>query len=189
MSDYISIVKEWSGTGAGPIGHTDAKAYLRHTHPVLGVDRIIDHDFKAGWVHAVRAISCSQPAFGGHFPDYAVYPGTHLCQDTVQVAILLFIGMTGPLNKRGDKYEEITVVNAITASFGHPVPPGSLLDLAVWSENLQGRQSIQVGFEARMRDFCHYETPTSLGVKFGPSLQGTAQLVRVRRRIYDGIGC
>lgn len=167
--------------GTGPISHSAAKEYLRHTHPVLGVDQILDHNFEEGWLHAVRAISCSQPVFAGHFPDAGIYPGTHLVQDIIQLAILLFIGKTGPL-KKTEKDQEMTVVTEVNTAFGHPVPPGSLLDVAVWVEEER------FFFEAKMRDFSHYTEATPYGIIFRAAAKGNCELKRVRRRIYGQIG-
>ena len=184
--DYTSIVDR-ERVGRGPIGHTEAKQYLRHKHPMLGVDRIIDHDFEQGWLHAVRAVSCSHPAFEGHFDHAAIYPGTTLCQDTIQLCILLFVGATGPLAGAGES-EEMTVVSEFGAKLGHPVPPGSVLDIAVWKSAGREKSSMSFGFEVRLRDFPHYSAPNALGIKFRAALQGQAELIRVRKKIYRGIG-
>ncbi len=174
--------------GNGPIGHSEAKQYLRHTHPVLGVDRILDHNFSEGWLHAVRAISCSQPVFAGHFPDAAVYPGTHLIQDTIQLAILLFIGKTGPL-KKTEMDQEISVVTDVKSSFGHPVAPGNLLDIAVWAQE-QGtsRGALRFYFDVKVRDFPYYTQPNPYGITFSSAAKGECELRRVRRRMYVHIG-
>lgn len=190
MQETISfehIFNKLSGTGKGVINHTDAKAYLRHTHPVLGLDRILDHDFSLGWVHAIRAISCSQAVFAGHFPDAAIYPGTHLCQDTIQIAILLFLGVTGSLKNNGPN-QEMTIVSNLKVDFGHPVPPGSLLDIIVWKNSANGIRSMDIGFEAKVRDFPFYSKHNTLGIKFKSAISGTSKIVRVKRKIYEGIG-
>jgi len=179
-------ILEMSGTGQGPISHTDGKAYLRHTHPMLSLDRIADRDFEAGWVHAIRAISCSNPVFEGHFPDAGIYPGTSLNQDINQVGILLFIGMTTPLIKEGGS-SEITAVKSITSSYGHPVPPGCLLDITIWATAITGQKSIDLQFEARVRDFPYYSEPNKFGLKFEAAIKGSATLIRGKRKIYDGI--
>lgn len=179
--NQLSFEEVLAKKGQGPIGHTEAKRYLRHTHPVLGVDRIVDHDFQEGWLHAVRAISCSQPVFEGHFPDAAIYPGTHLIQDTIQLAILMLIGRTGPL-KKTEIDQEMTVVTDVQASFGHPVVPGSLLDIVVVSSGNR------MFFEGRVRDFVHYKEPNPYGLVFRPAVKGECELRRVRRKIYADIG-
>ena len=174
--------------GNGPIGHSEAKQYLRHTHPVLGVDRILDHNFAEGWLHAVRAISCSQPVFEGHFPDAAIYPGTYLIQDIIQLAILLFIGRTGPL-KQSETDQEMTVVTDVKSSFGHPVAPGNILDIAVWTEqDGKARGSQLFCFDAKVRDFPYYKEPNPYGIAFQSAAKGDCELRRVRRKMYVNIG-
>lgn len=174
------------GTGQGVISHTDSKKYLRHTHPMLGVDWIADRDFGVGWIHAVRAVSCSDPVFAGHFPDAGVYPGTSLNQDVNQIGIMLLIGMTTPLKEEGST-QEITAVKSITSSYGHPVPPGCLLDIAVWAVGKDGHKSVDMQFEARVRDFPYYMKPNRLGLVFGPAIKGSLTLIRAKRKIYAGI--
>lgn len=179
-------VLELSGTGQGIISHTEGKTYLRHTHPMLSVDYIADRDFEAGWIHAVRAISCTDPVFAGHFPDAGVYPGTSMNQDVNQVAIMLFVGMTSPLIEEGSR-QEITAVKNVESSYGHPVPPGVLLDITMWATNLEGKKNIDFKFEARVRGFEHYDKPNKVGLTFGPAISGSGTLIRTKRKFYDGI--
>ncbi|KMQ80212.1 hypothetical protein BPMI_03779 [Candidatus Burkholderia pumila] len=171
----------------GPITHTQLKSYLRHRHPMIGVDQVLKHDFKAGWLHAVRAVSSSHPAFEGHFEDAAIYPGTHLTQDVIQLGIVLFLGSTRTLHGEGGN-QEMTTVSSLAIELGHPVPPGSLLDVALWRTASKGARSIEFGFEARVRDFPFYAGRNAVGLSFRPALTGRAELVRVKRRTYDGIG-
>lgn len=184
--DYDVITKELSGKGAGGISHTDAKKYLRHTHPMLGLDQIYDHDFEAGWIHSLRAVSCSMPAFEGHFPDAAIYPGTNLAQDAIQVAIVLFLGATRPLNSEG-RNQEVSAVSDLKLLLGHPVPPGTLLDIALWKTEEPTDLQMSFDFEVRVRDFPYYKSPNKFGMTFGPALKGSGKIIRVKRRIYEGI--
>jgi 3-hydroxymyristoyl/3-hydroxydecanoyl-(acyl carrier protein) dehydratase len=188
MNNELTFEKimELSGHGQGSIPHTECKKYLRHTHPMLSLDHVTDHDFTAGWIHAVRGISCSDPVFAGHFPDAGVYPGTNLNQDVNQVGILLFIGMTSPLKKEGAN-EEITAVNATSSEYGHPVPPGCLIDMAIWATKLEGKKKILLRFESRVRDFPYYSQANKYGLKFEAAIKGSCTLVRARRSFYDGI--
>lgn len=171
----------------GPIGHTKLKTYLRHRHPMIGVDQIIQHSFGSGWLHAIRAVSSSHPAFEGHFEDAAIYPGTSLAQDTIQLGIILFIGATRELRGQGPD-QEMTVVSNLSLELGHPVPPGTLLDVAVWRTDSKGAHWMEFEFEARVRGFPFYSGRNSTGMSFKAALSGKAKLARVRRRIYDGIG-
>lgn len=179
--DFDGVVNRLSGQGQGEISHTECKKYLRHDHPVLGVDRIVDYDFSVGWVHAVRAISCSDPVFAGHFADAAMYPGTNLTQDINQIGTLLFTAMCGPFK------DEVTAFKTISASYGHPVPPGCLIDFAVWATAVGSDKTMHVNFEGRLRDFPFYERPNRVGLTFQSAISGTSVVVRAKRKIYDGI--
>ncbi len=184
---YDSIVNHTREDDNGPITHTQLKSYLRHKHPMLGVDQVLAHNFKSGWMHAVRAVSCSHPAFEGHFEDAGIYPGTNMMQDTIQLGIAMFLGTTRPLKGDGNS-QEMTVVSDVNIKLGHPVPPGTLLDIAVWRTGGRGIHSIKFDFELRVRDFPYYETKNDLGITFSPAMEGSAELNRVKRRIYAGIG-
>lgn len=184
MNEELSfdrVIKELSGTGAGMIPHTECKKYLRHDHPVLGVDWIKDHDFDAGWVHAVRGISISDPVFAGHFSDAAMYPGTNLTQDINQVATLMFTAMTGTMDG------EVTAFKNIDSSYGHPIPPGCVLDFAVWATSTGDNKTMTVQLEGKIRDFPYYDTPNKYGLTFNSAIRATSEIVRAKRRIYDGI--
>ncbi|WCM23154.1 hypothetical protein NDK50_34965 [Paraburkholderia bryophila] len=189
MSEFSfeTVADRRSLSGAGPIKHTDLKSYLRHRHPMIGVDQVIDHDFKDGWLHAVRAVSSSHPAFEGHFEDAAIYPGTSMCQDIIQLGIVMFLGTTRPLKGDGED-QEMTAVSSLSVNLGHPVVPGTLLDIALWRTASRGVHSIQLAFEARVRDFPYHSKPNALGVTFRAAISGSAELIRVKRKVYDGIG-
>lgn len=179
--NFKEIVNVKSGTGNGVITHTQCKQYLRHNHPVLGVDWILDHDFEEGWIHAVRGISITSPVFAGHFEDAAMYPGTNLTQDINQVATLLFVAMTGELD------DEVTAFKDIASCYGHPIPPGCVLDFAVWAKDRGQNKTMEVHCEGRIRDFPFYEKPNKYGLTFKSAITNRSTIVRAHRSIYDGI--
>jgi len=178
---FDKVINELSGTGSGMISHTECKKYLRHDHPCLGVDWIKDHDFERGWVHAVRGISISDPVFAGHFADAAMYPGTNLTQDINQIATLLFTAMTGPMDG------EVTAFKNINSNYGHPIPPGCVLDFAVWASEKGDNKTMLMTLEGKIRDFPYYDTPNKYGLTYKPAISATSEIVRAKRRIYDGI--
>lgn len=184
---FEDITRHYGEISHGPIAHTALKKYLRHRHPMIGVDQVLKHNFEQGWLHAVRAVSSSHPAFEGHFEDAAIYPGTSLAQDIIQLGIVLFLGTTRPLEGDGPQ-QEMTAVAAMNLEMGHPVAPGSLIDIAVWRTEGKGAHAIQFNFEARVRGFDMYEQPNRYGLTFRPAMTGRAELIRVKRKVYDGIG-
>ena len=186
LNSFSKIIN-FDGISQGNIGHTDLKKYLRHRHPMIGVDQIVKHDFRTGWLHAQRAVSSSHPSFEGHFEDAAIYPGTNMAQDIIQLGIVLFLGTTRPLEGE-DRNQELSAVSDLHCRLGHPVPPGVLLDIALWRTGGKGEHSIQFDFEARVRDFPFYEKTNSMGISFKAAIKGSAELVRVKRKVYTGIG-
>ncbi len=185
-SSFDGILAQGDEASRRGLSHSEAKKYLRHTHPMLGVDHILNHDFEQGWLHAARAISSSQPVFMGHFPNAGIYPGTTLAQDVIQLAIVLFVGGTGPLVADG-RNEELTVISSVKFDLGHPVAPGYVLDLAVWKISDLNPRKMAFQFEGRVRDFKYYRTPNKLGITFKSAIEGECVINRVKRRIYDGI--
>lgn len=184
MNEQLSfelVTRELSGQGKGMIPHTECKRMLRHRQPVLAVDWVKDHDFEAGWVHAVRGISITDRSFHGHFDDAAMYPGTNLTQDINQVGTLLFTGMCGPFEN------EFTSFTRIDAEFGHPIPPGCVLDFAVWATNRGEGKRMSLQLEGRVRDFPYYDTPNRFGLTFPPAIRVRSEIIRARNRIYEGI--
>jgi 3-hydroxymyristoyl/3-hydroxydecanoyl-(acyl carrier protein) dehydratase len=178
---FEKIVSELSGSGDGMIPHTQCKKLLRHRQPVLAVDWIKDHNFKDGWVHAVRGISITDRAFHGHFDDAAMYPGTNLTQDINQIGTLLFSGMCGPFEG------EFTAFTKIDSKFGHPIPPGCVIDFAVWALDRGAGKRMNLRLEGRVRDFPFYEKPNKFGLKFGPAIQVSSEVIRVKSSVYEGI--
>ena len=132
-------------------------------------------------MHAVRAISITDRSFHGHFDDAAMYPGTNLTQDINQIGTLLFSGMFGPFEN------EVTSFTSIDAKFGHPIPPGCIIDMAVWMVNKGNTRRVQVRLEGRVRDFPWYDQPNGYGLKFPPAIQVTSEIIRAKRDIYQGI--
>lgn len=185
--DNFMSICNYEGPQNGPIAHTDLKKFLRHRHPMIGVDQVVKHDFEAGWLHAQRAVSSSHPAFEGHFEDAAIYPGTNMAQDIIQLGIVLFLGSTRPLEGDG-RNQELSAVSELNLKLGHPVPPGVLLDIALWRVQAKGDRAIRFQFEARVRDFPYYDKTNALGMSFQAAIQGDAELIRVKRKVYSGIG-
>ncbi len=175
------IVNTLSGSGDGMISHSECKTFMRHRSPVLAIDWIKDHDFKRGWVHAVRGISITDPHFHGHFEDAAMYPGTNLTQDINQIGTLLYTAMCGPFNN------EVTAFTRIDASYGHPMPPGCVVDFAVWARDRGEGKRMKVELEGRVRDFPYYDEPNKYGLKFQSAIRASSELIRAKRNLYDGI--
>ncbi len=103
------------------IGHAGLQRLLRHRHPMLLIDRV-EHYEPGASMTAIVAASGSSEWAQGHFPDRAIYPGTHLLQAFSQTAIMLLQLSSTPLED-----DEVTVVSSLEARFSQVVVPGDLV--------------------------------------------------------------
>jgi 3-hydroxyacyl-[acyl-carrier-protein] dehydratase len=112
-------------TNKKPIGFTDLKAWLRHRHPMILLDRIVDHE-PGEFVTAVVMVSGALDTVAGHFPERAIYPGSNLIQALSQAGIILFQMRT---TKLAD--DELTLVGSVEARFFKLVVPGDMITIDV----------------------------------------------------------
>jgi 3-hydroxyacyl-[acyl-carrier-protein] dehydratase len=108
-----------------PLGFTELKTWLRHRHPMVLIDRVLDHE-PGQFLTALVAVSGGLEFVAGHFPERAVYPGTHLIQVFSQAGIILAQMTAGRLDDT-----EMTVVSGVEARFFHPVVPGDRVEVHV----------------------------------------------------------
>lgn len=93
------------------IGFTELKQWLRHRHPMIYLDRVID--FVPGdYLESIMAVSGQVDAIAGHFPERAVFPASHMMQAISQSAIILYQLSTSKLAD-----DEITLIGSLKARF------------------------------------------------------------------------
>lgn len=114
------------------LGFTELKTWLRHRHPMVMLDRVTDYE-PGKYLHARVAVSGGLDFVAGHFPERAIYPGSHLIQALSQGAIILFQLSTSKLAD-----DELTLVSSVEARFFKPVVPGDLVELRLTVERLVG---------------------------------------------------
>lgn len=100
------------------IGFTDLKKWLRHRHPMILIDRILDHE-PTKYIECLITISGSSDCIAGHFPERAIYPGSNLIQAFSQAGIILFQMGTSLL-----KDDELTVIGSLNTRFYKVIVPG-----------------------------------------------------------------
>ncbi|WP_010217411.1 3-hydroxyacyl-ACP dehydratase FabZ family protein, partial [Pseudomonas amygdali] len=96
------------------MGFTELKTWLRHRHPMVYLDRVLDYE-PGVQIKTLMAVSGQTDALAGHFPERAIYPASHLMQAISQSAIILFQLSTSRL--AGD---EVTLVGSIKSRFTRP---------------------------------------------------------------------
>lgn len=114
-----------------PMGFSELKGWLRHRHPMILLDRVLDHE-PCEFLTAMAVASGSLDFMAGHFPDRAIYPGTNILQAFSQTGILLLQLSSTPLTP-----EEMTVVSAFEGRFFQVVVPGDRMEIHTRVERLE----------------------------------------------------
>lgn len=113
-----------------PLGFTELRKWLRHRHPMVLLDRVLDHE-PGQFIRALLSVSGNLDCVAGHFPERAIYPGTNLIQAFTQCGIILFQMSTTPLNE-----DELTLVGSIETRFFKIVVPGDQVIFDVRAERI-----------------------------------------------------
>ena len=115
------------------MGFTELKGWLRHRHPMVYLDRVLDYE-PGEYVKSLMAVSGQTDAISGHFPERAVFPASHIMQAVAQSAIILAQLSTSRLAD-----DEITLIGSVKARFTHVVVPGDQIVFTTTCENLRGK--------------------------------------------------
>ncbi|RMI46219.1 3-hydroxyacyl-ACP dehydratase FabZ family protein [Streptomyces triticirhizae] len=114
------------------IGFSELKKWLRHRHPMIYIDRITDHE-PGVFLRSLLSVSGNLDAIAGHFPERAIYPGSHLMQAFAQSGIILYQLSTSPLAD-----DELTLIGSVKSRFTSPVVPGDQVVFDVRADRLVG---------------------------------------------------
>ncbi|RKH07609.1 beta-hydroxyacyl-ACP dehydratase [Corallococcus sp. CA053C] len=114
------------------LGFTALKQWLRHRHPMIYLDRIVDHE-PGKFLEALMSISGNLDCIAGHFPERAVYPASHLMQANAQAGIILYQMSTSMLAE-----DELTLISSVEARFLKVIVPGDQVLLRVQASRLAG---------------------------------------------------
>ncbi|WP_328603289.1 hypothetical protein OG943_24730 [Amycolatopsis sp. NBC_00345] len=117
---------------ARTMGFTEIKSWLRHRHPMLYLDRILDYE-PGDFLTSRLSVSGAQDAIAGHFPERAIYPASHLTQAWAQSGIILYQLSTSKLAD-----DEITLIGSVRSRFTKIVVPGDQVTFTVRSEKIVG---------------------------------------------------
>jgi 3-hydroxyacyl-[acyl-carrier-protein] dehydratase len=114
------------------LGFSEIKRWLRHRHPMIYIDRIIDYE-PGVFLKSVLSVSGELDAIAGHFPERAIFPGSHLMQAFAQSGIILYQMSTEPLGE-----DEITLIGSVKSRFSRVVVPGDQVVFDVRAERIYG---------------------------------------------------
>ncbi|MFJ6573335.1 3-hydroxyacyl-ACP dehydratase FabZ family protein [Streptomyces sp. NPDC091292] len=114
------------------MGFTQLKDWLRHRHPMLYLDRILDYE-PGVHLKSLMSVSGTMDVFAGHFPERAVFPASHLTQAFAQSGIILYQLSTSRLAE-----DEITLIGSVKSRFTRVVVPGDRVVFDVRSDRISG---------------------------------------------------
>lgn len=115
------------------MGFTEMKTWLRHRHPIIMLDRVLDYE-PGEYLTSLMSVSGQADAIAGHFPDRAIYPASHLIQAFAQSCIILLQLSTSVLTD-----DELTLVGSTSARFSKIVVPGDQVLFHVRSDRIRGK--------------------------------------------------
>ena len=93
---------------------------LPHRYPMLLVDRILELESER--IVGIKNVTCNEPFFNGHFPDFPVMPGVLIVEAMAQVAGVLV------LRRMEERARKLVLLASIdSAKFRKPVVPGDQL--------------------------------------------------------------
>ena len=105
----------------------EVKAHLKQRFPFIMVDRVLELE-PGKRIKTLKNVAGSEIQFLGHFPDFAVMPGTFIIEAIGQSASILFSHTTGKgMNPK--EFMVLAVVNDM--KFLVPVLPGHTMTIEV----------------------------------------------------------
>src|SRR5262249_40571068 len=105
----------------------EVKALLKQRFPFIMVDRVLELE-PGKRIKTLKNVTGNEIQFLGHFPDFAVLPGTSIIEGIGQSASLLFTHTTGKGMKPGE-FLVLAVVNDM--KFLVPVLPGHTMTMEI----------------------------------------------------------
>ncbi len=105
----------------------EVKAHLKQRFPFIMVDRVLELE-PGRRIKTLKNVTGNEIHFLGHFPDFAIMPGTSIIEAMGQSASILFTHTTG----KGMDSKEFMVLAAINdMKFLVPVLPGHTMTIEV----------------------------------------------------------
>src|SRR5580704_19487357 len=105
----------------------EVKAYLKQRFPLIMVDRVLELE-PGKRIKTPKNVTGSEIQFLGHFPEFAIMPGTFIIEAIGQSASILFSRTTG----KGVKPREFMALAAVNEMrFLAPVLPGHTITIEI----------------------------------------------------------
>lgn len=105
----------------------EVRSALKQRFPMIMVDSVTELE-PGKRIHAIKNVTGNEIQFLGHFPEYAVMPGTLIVEAVGQAASILFFKSMGTGTRPG----EFLVLGSINEMrFLKPVVPGDRMEIDV----------------------------------------------------------
>lgn len=98
--------------------------HLKQRFPMIMVDRVLELE-PGKSIKALKNVTGSEIQFLGHFPEYAIMPGTLIIEAIGQSASILFSHSTGGKGMKPREFMALSAVNDMR--FLAPVLPGQTM--------------------------------------------------------------
>jgi len=105
----------------------EVKANLKQRFPFIMVDRVLELE-PGKYIKTIKNVAGNEIQFLGHFPDFAIMPGTSIIESIGQSASILFSYATGKGMNAGE-FMALAAVNDMR--FLVPVLPGHTMTIEV----------------------------------------------------------
>jgi len=105
----------------------EVKAHLKQRFPFIMVDRVLELE-PGKRIKTLKNVTGNEIQFLGHFPEYAIMPGTSIIEAIGQSASILFSHTTGKGMDQGE-FMALAAVNDMR--FLTPVLPGHTMTIEV----------------------------------------------------------
>lgn len=119
----------------------EVKAHVKQRFPILMVDRVLELE-PGKRIKTLKNVTGNEIHFPGHFPGFAVMPGTSIIEAIGQSASILFSFTTGKGMNSGE-FMVLAVVNDM--KFLVPVLPGHSLMIEVTILKMTGEAALVEG--------------------------------------------
>lgn len=119
------------------VSRENIKLIIPQRDPILYVDEILALDLKKGQIAGRRYLDPTDPVFQGHFPDFAVYPGSYTVEMIGQLGLCLyyFVHNQTEIIANTAKPVALRATRILGAVFIQPLLPGK--DVVLLAQKLE----------------------------------------------------
>ncbi|MGQ3686039.1 MAG: 3-hydroxyacyl-ACP dehydratase FabZ [Candidatus Loosdrechtia sp.] len=116
----------------------EIRSLLPQKYPFIFIDKVVEYE-EGKRIICIKNVSCNEPVFVGHFPDFAIMPGVLIIEAMAQASIILFKKSLAVQNGNDTVFLLASIGNA---RFTKPVFPGDRLHIEITVEKIVSKGAI-----------------------------------------------